>query len=314
MLTDEVTMDMTCAIGSILPSKFGIQIYDLTELDNDTQAMDFTMSFGSIHTPQPTVSTPESSPFLNSPMKKAAVPAVDAEITRSPLSTGITGSPKRTPSRGLVALDLLTGKSLAPDARRKSDSGIILGSPRAAGRLRGRKSIAAIEEFNPGSRRVSIGRDAWRQKQFGGEMVRAAGQEGIRDMIARLTPKKPTSTSRPGTPVSRPKVADEIMLTPGMIKREFGPKVASLVKVWEDNANPKVNEEEEDFPPITLAEFLALTNISFLDGLGPTTRRRTYVAPEGLTALQSPEFRDYAKAGAVSIPMLELYQFVSNSV
>jgi hypothetical protein len=105
---------------------------------------------------------------------------------------------------------------------------------------------------------------------------------------------------------------DDIMLTPGMMKREFGPKVASLVKVWEQPCAE--NGEEEDFEPITLAEFLSMTNISFLDGLGPsTTRRRTYVPPQGLNALQKPMLRDYAKAGAVSIPMLELYQFVSPS-
>jgi len=141
-------------------------------------------------------------------------------------------------------------------------------------------------------------------------------------MIAKMTPRKLASTamgkSIPSTPVrgmtpSRSKM-DDIMLTPGMMKREFGPKVASLVKVWEQPASKMEGEEEEeeDFEPITLAEFLSMTNISFLDGLGPSTsRRRTYAPPEGLNALQKPTLRDYAKAGAVSIPMLELYQFVT---
>jgi hypothetical protein len=107
------------------------------------------------------------------------------------------------------------------------------------------------------------------------------------------------------------------MLTPGMLRREFGPKVANLVKVYEDHRAPMSmdlhdeEEEEEDFEPITLAEFLAMTNISFLDGLGPSMRRRTFVPPEGLGEFsRKAGFGDYAKAGAVSIPMLELYQFV----
>jgi kinetochore protein Spc7/SPC105 len=145
-----------------------------------------------------------------------------------------------------------------------------------------------------------------------------------------MTPKKSSSStttiSRPLSPVKfetpRPRrgmsMGDDLMLTPGMMKREFGSKVANLVKVWEDHTAPLDGDdcnngddgEEEDFEPITLAEFLGMTNISFLDGLGPTTRRRTFVPPEGLSSLQKAEFKDYAKAGAVSIPMLELYQFV----
>jgi len=111
---------------------------------------------------------------------------------------------------------------------------------------------------------------------------------------------------------------DDLMLTPGMLKREFGPKVSNLVKVYEDHAlstsgDVQHDEEEEDeFEPITLAEFLTMTNISFLDGLGPSMRRRTFVPPEGLSGFsRKAGFGDYAKAGAVSIPMLELYQFVS---
>ena len=107
------------------------------------------------------------------------------------------------------------------------------------------------------------------------------------------------------------------MLTPGMLKREFGPKVSNLVKVYEDHALSMSGdvhhdeEEEDEFEPITLAEFLNMTNISFLDGLGPSMRRRTFVPPEGLSEFsRKAGFGDYAKAGAVSIPMLELYQFV----
>ena len=207
----------------------------------------------------------------------------------------------------------MTPQAKSAVSRRKSDSGIILGSPRAADRLQSRKSIAGIEEFNATShaRRVSIGREAWQSKEFGGDLQRVKEEEGIRDMIARLTPKKKPITAplTPIKPITTPKaLEDEIMLTPGMMKREFGPKVANLVKVWEDTGTSA--DEEEDFSPITLAEFLSMTNISFLDGLGPTTRRRTYMPPEGLASLQKPGLGDYAKAGAVSIPMLELYQFV----
>ena len=106
------------------------------------------------------------------------------------------------------------------------------------------------------------------------------------------------------------KVGQDLMLTPHTMKREFGPKVASLVKVWEDTSAAGEDDDEEEFPSITLAEFLAMTNISFLDGLGPTARRRTVLPPLGLGELQKPTMADYAKAGAVSIPMLELYQFV----
>jgi Spc7 kinetochore protein len=95
------------------------------------------------------------------------------------------------------------------------------------------------------------------------------------------------------------------MLTPGMMKREFGTKVSSLVKVWEDRG-----EDDEDDVGITLPEFLSMTNISFLDGLGTTARRRTVAPRQGLIGLKQPDIGDYAKAGAVSIPMLELYQFV----
>lgn len=133
-------------------------------------------------------------------------------------------------------------------------------------------------------------------------------ETGIRDMISRLTPKKPVATPVKITPKRQPIEKDEIMLTPGMMKREFGPKVANLVKVWEDSSQNV--EEEDNFPAITLAEFLSMTNISFLDGLGPSNRRRTYIPPEGLSTLHKPSLRDYAKAGAVSVPMLELYQFV----
>jgi hypothetical protein len=284
----------------------------LTNVD-DTQPMDMTVAFGTIRTPQRMPPSLESSPFYNSPVARPLQPSVDAEIIRSPLSSGITGTPKRTPSRGLVALDLLTGKPLTPlqaPSRRKSDSGIILGSPRAANRLRTRKSIAGVEEFaaSAGVRRVSIGRDAWRSKEFGGDIQRTMEETGIRDMISRLSPKKPVATPVKVAPKSLATENDEIMLTPGMMKKEFRPKVANLVKVWEDSAQNA--EEEEEFPAITLAEFLSMTNISFLDGLGPSNRRRTYIPPEGLSTLQKPSLQDYAKAGAVSIPMLELYQFV----
>jgi hypothetical protein len=128
-------------------------------------------------------------------------------------------------------------------------------------------------------------------------------------MISKLTPRKPTSTGIFGasTPVRTPakRELEELMLTPGMMKREFGPKVANLVRVWEDGP-----PEDDDFEPITLAEFLAMTNISFLDGLGPSLRRRTVVPPEGMLSLREAGMGDYVKAGAVSIPMLELYQFV----
>jgi hypothetical protein len=330
-----VTMDMTRAVGSILDSKNtdGIvsPVTGLT-LDDDTQAMDMTVAFGTIRTPQRHTATPESSPFYNSPLHKAAnTVANDADITRSPLSTGITGTPKRTPSRGLLALDLLTGKPMTPLQvfgkpmtpqqafgittplnRRKSDSGFLLGSPRAADRMRSRKSIAGVEEFKATAenRRVSVGREAWTAKEFGGDIHRESEEAGIRDMIAKMTPKKPTrSPIKMETPRKMMSMGDDLMLTPGMMKREFGPKVANLVKVWEDKENNDM-DEEEDFPPITLAEFLSMTNISFLDGLGTSTRRRTFAPPEGLASLQKPQFADYAKAGAVSIPMLELYQFV----
>ena len=316
-------MDMTRAVGSILNSKSQYQ-------DDDTQAMDMTMPLSSIRTPQrQQTTTPESSPFYNSPLRTNIPPAASgAEIIRSPLSAGITGTPKRTPSRGLLALDLLTGNPLTPISRRKSDIGAvgaggpILGSPSAANRLRNRKSLGGIEEFNASAetRRVSIGRASWTSKEFG--QVAKVEDLGIRNLIAQMTPKKaaPAAASRTSSPVKleTPRrrgmstLADDLMLTPGMMKREFGSKVANLVKVWEDHTAPldQDGEEEEDFEPITLAEFLTMTNISFLDGLGPTTRRRTFVPPEGLSSLQKAEFKDYAKAGAVSIPMLELYQFV----
>ena len=320
-----VTMDMTRAIGSILPPKNSIPIYMLylTPDDDDTQLMDMTIPFSNLNqTPQRhSTPTPESSPFYNSPLQYP-VPAEDAEITRSPLSTGISGTPKRTPSRGLIALDLLTGKPLTPlsrpaQLRRKSDSGLplLLGSPRAANRLRSRKSIAGLEEFtaSAATRRVSIGRESWSAKEFGGDISRVNTEIKVRDMIAKMTPRKQPHQT-PSTPVRTPSrtPVDEIMLTPGIIKHEFGPKAASPVKLWEQPpAGEEEEEEEEDFAPITLAEFLSMTNISFLDGLGPSTsRRRTYAPPEGLHALQKPMLRDYAKAGAVSIPMLELYQFV----
>ena len=297
--TNKETMDMTRAIGSILNPK--------TQGDDSTQPMDLTLPFSNLRTPAQNTPIPDSSPFYNSPIRPQ--PTADAEITRSPLSTRITGTPKRTPQKGLVAIDLLTG---TPLSRRKSDTGVILGSPSAARRLSSRQSLAGRTEFEAtkDTRRVSIGREAWTSKEFGGEIRSTTFQEeGIRDMIAKMTPKKPSRANSPiklETP-RKPTIQDEIMLTPGMMKREFGPKVANLVKIWEDNANP----EEEDFPPITLAEFLAMTNISFLDGLGPSsTRRRTVVPPEGLSTLKKPEFADYVKAGAVSIPMLELYQFV----
>jgi len=198
---------------------------------------------------------------------------------------------------------------------------VILGSPRAAKRLSSRASLAGVHEFaaETGSRRVSIGREAWHAREFGGEIRSSVVQEtGIRDMIARMTPRKVSRVMSPGKSETPRRnmmgVVDELMLTPGMMKREFGPKVANLVKIWEDNGNPSADDGEDDFPPITLAEFLSMTNISFLDGLGPSsTRRRTVVPPEGLATLKKPEFADYAKAGAVSIPMLELYQFVPSS-
>src|SRR5579859_5510815 len=308
-------MDMTRAVGSILNSN---------NPQYDEEEMDMTMAIGSIRTPQrhQTI-TPESSPFYSSPLHTNQPPrhSVEPEIIRSPLSTGITGTPKRTPSRGLLALDLLTGKALTPISRRKSDNSgsTILGSPSAANRLKNRKSLGGLEEFNASAenRRVSIGRASWTSKEFG--QVEKVDELGIRNLIAQMTPKKPSS-SRTASPVKSetPRrnistLGDDLMLTPGMMKGEFGHKVAGLVKVWEDHTAPiDGDEEEEEFEPITLAEFLIMTNISFLDGLGPSTRRRTFVPPEGLVELQrKAEFRDYAKAGAVSIPMLELYQFVS---
>jgi hypothetical protein len=304
-LTRVVTMDMTRAFGTILPSQ------NKQQPEDDTQEMDLTQPLISLLTPRQQPSTPQSSPFYNSPIR---APTTDAQIIRSPLSTGLSGTPQRTPSRGLLAIDLLTGKSphrLAPP-RRKSDSGIFLGSPKAAKRMSGRKSIAGVEEFTAtkGERRVSLGRASWTAKEFGSGFVRSAQETGLRDMISKLTPRKPTSTGifAGSTPVRTPakRELDELMLTPGMLKREFGPKVANLVRVWEDC----LPEEEEDFEPITLAEFLAMTNISFLDGLGPSLRRRTVVPPEGMLALREAGIGDYVKAGAVSIPMLELYQFV----
>src|SRR5947199_5167326 len=99
--------------------------------------MDITTALGTIQqTPQHKPTTPESSPFYNSPLPNPQIQD-DAEITRSPLSTGLSGTPKRTPSKGLLALDILTGNppsrsSTSTLHRRKSDSGIILGSPKAA--------------------------------------------------------------------------------------------------------------------------------------------------------------------------------------
>jgi len=307
-------MDMTRAVGTILPS---------SKAEDDTQPMDMTTVFPALQTPRHNASiTPESSPFVTSPRTKSqpqpqTPPLIDAEIVRSPLSSGITGTPKRTPSKGLLALDLLTGKPLTsmtaplPQIRRKSDSGVILGSPKAARRLSSRKSLGGIEEFKAtaSTRRLSLGRSNWHNKEFG----IAKPQEDIKDMIALLTPKKPKpiSPSKLATPNRTPRRAvDELMLTPRTVKREFGPKVANLVKVWEDHQEEE-DGEGSDFPIIRLEEFLAMTNISFLDGLGPTSRRRTTIRPENMGVLQKPQLGDFARAGAVSIPMLELYQFVS---
>lgn len=136
-------------------------------------------------------------------------------------------------------------------------------------------------------------------------------------MISLMTPKKTHHTPQSvqgvnpvkfETPKNMTRVAEELMLTPGMMKREFGTKVQSLVKVWEDRGDD--GDEDDGFVGITLPEFLAMTNISFLDGLGTTARRRTVAPPQGLLGLKQPDIGDYAKAGAVSIPMLELYQFV----
>ena len=228
--------------------------------------------------PQP---TPQSSPFLTSPVRTSRV---DADITRSPLSTG----PQRTPQRGLLAITLLTTPS-----RRKSDS-VILGSPRAADRFRSRKSLgvgAGVE-----GRRVSIGREAWGLKEFGGDNVIGKGIEerNVRDMIARLTPK-PSPRKLSPMKISPVKIAID-----GIVKSEE-------VQIWKDE------EEEDGFEPITLAEFLAMTNISFLDGLGPSsTRRRTVLLPS-ITSPSPPTLSDYAKAGAVLLPILSLYQFVLSS-
>src|SRR5271163_1963045 len=175
-------MDMTRAIGTILPQK---------KADDDTQPMDLTTAFPALQTPRHNASiTPESSPFVTSPTSKShpqpqTPPLIDAEIVRSPLSSGITGTPKRTPSKGLLALDLLTGKPLTPmtaplpQNRRKSDSGVILGSPKAARRLSSRKSLGGIEEFKAtaSTRRVSLGRSSWHSKEFG--LTRP--QDGIKD-------------------------------------------------------------------------------------------------------------------------------------
>jgi Spc7 kinetochore protein len=309
-------MDMTRAFGSILP-----QTNPILDQDDETQLMDLTAIFPTPRTPpskQPT--TPTSSPFINSPSPhphpRPFQLQFDAEITRSPLSTNITGTPKRTPTKGLLALDLLTGKSPSASSsttRRNSESNILLGSPKVISRLNSRKSIGGIEEFKQDAptRRVSIGKETWENEKFGGNITIQLSNEGIKDMISLLTPKKvrePIKMETPSrgayTPLS--KMGEEIMLTPGMMKREFGPKVASLVKVWEDHSAEDV---DDSLPGISLADFLSMTNISFLEGLGIMARRRT-MPPPNLACLSSPTLSDYAKAGAVSIPMLELYQFV----
>lgn len=66
-------------------------------------------------------------------------------------------------------------------------------------------------------------------------------------------------------------------------------------------------EEEEPVDPITLTEFLAMTNITFMDNLTTTKRRETFVLPPNL--LNSATLFDYVKAAAITVPMLELYQF-----
>jgi hypothetical protein len=177
---------MTRAVGSILNPK--------QDNSDSTQAMDMTLAIGSIRTPQRTITpTPESSPFYNSPLRGTdpRSPTQQAEIIRSPLSTGISGTPKRTPSRGLLALDLLTGKPLTPLSRRKTDPRTpTLGSPSAAQRLKNRTSLGGIEEFNTSkeTRRVSLGRASWSMKEFG--QIEKPEEVGIRNLIAQMTPKK----------------------------------------------------------------------------------------------------------------------------
>ena len=189
---------MTRVIGSILNSKPGNS--------DSTQAMDMTLAIGSIRTPQRSITpTPDSSPFYNSPLRpnKPRTPTQQAEIIRSPLSSGLSGTPKRTPSRGLIALDLLTGNPLTPLSRRKSDGvAPTLGSPSAAQRLKNRTSLGGIEEFNASkeTRRVSLGRASWTSKEFG--EIPKPEELGIRNLIAQMTPKK-SLPSRSTSPVKQ---------------------------------------------------------------------------------------------------------------
>jgi Spc7 kinetochore protein len=197
--------------------------------------------------------------------------------------------------RGLVAINLLT----TPLSRRKSDS-VILGSPSAARRFGGRKSLVEGDVGKEiAGRRVSVGREAWMGKEFGTGMEgRRAG--GVRDMIALLTPKKVRGMSPlKMTPRKEEMKSEGAESVSGeAIPRDVQPE--SPVKIWRD---------EEDFEPITLGEFLSMTNISFLDGLGPSTARRRTVLPRP-SILPRATLSDYAVAGAVTLPILSLYQFV----
>ena len=135
---------------------------------------------------------------------------------------------------------------------------------------------------------------------------------------ARLSPAKPTAT-----PAHEPTKTPRDMASPlkrGMESLHLATPPAPVASPQQEEDAGIEEEEEANYEPIQLQEFLNMTNIHFMELT--TTKRRHTTAPgsirrasrrsvENETKSGTAALDDSVAAGFCTLPMLELYQHVS---
>lgn len=190
-------------------------------------------------------------------------------------------------------------------------------------RKRGSRMSLAIGSLFPGKRALSNEEEGQRKRRKSADGVGSIVEEEngnlfgsvnplSKEATPQVTPKKATPKKKPPKKDTPPKAVpqesseqDPSTLRPQVRAVNFGDD-----QVMDDEEEAK-EEEDGDYESISMQEFLEIIDISFLDDLKATSkRRRTGFAPASrrLNERDEATLEERIKAGAATAPMLNAFQ------